>query len=347
MIPNSFYSILEKWQEQFEEIKQIQNNRFDKTFDKNFAKLEHKCQMSNIFKELNKKLASAEKEHATEKDEQMQELWGQEISHLKEEIKETEQKIISMLIPNKLESVIIEIRAGEGGEEASLFAMELADMYQKLSKRLNWNFKQFSTHFSETGGLKEGIFEITGKDVSYMLASESGVHCVKRIPKTEKKGRTHTSTATVAMLIEPDDVEVILNEKDLKIDFFRSSGPGGQSVNTTDSAVRITHLPTGIVVSQQDEKSQHKNREKAMKILKARVYQHKLQEVQSSQDSKRKEAIGNAKRNLRIRTYHFLQNWVKDDRISQTCHDVTSFMEAAGLEEFIKELMWNYIENET
>ncbi len=327
-------------------IQQFKNytGNANEAYDKEKAKLEHKANIGKKLNDLHAKILSANESAAQEKDIHMKELWQDEISSLTQKLQAIESEITSMLLPDKNESIIMEIRAGEGGQEAAIFGMELSNMYAKLCKKRNWNFKTFSMSFSETGGLKEGVFEITGKDVSYMLAGEAGVHCVKRVPKTEKKGRIHTSTATIAILIEPEDIEVNLHEKDLKIDVFRSSGPGGQSVNTTDSAVRITHIPTGLVVSQQDEKSQHKNKEKALKILKARIYQKKLQEAMSTQDSKRKQAIGNAKRNERIRTYHFLQNWVKDDRIENSCHDVSSFMEADTLDQFIDSLVWYFLE---
>lgn len=337
---HKFKAIFENWQENLKQLKQKDIN----TYDPALAKQEHKISIANEFEKKLEEKKHATKELMLEKDESMQELWKEELAKLEAQIGSMESSIMQLLLPDKQENVIMEIRAGEGGEEASLFAMELSNMYAKLAKKKNWEWKTFSLSFSETGGLKEGIFEASGKNVWAMLYLESGVHCVKRVPRTEKKGRIHTSTATVATLIEPDDVQVDMQEKDLKIDFFRSSGPGGQSVNTTDSAVRITHIPTGIVVSQQDEKSQHKNREKAMKILKARIYQHKLEQIQQEQAGKRKEAVGKGKRNERIRTYHFLQNWVKDDRLDDTtCHNVTSFMEADALDGFIDQLTWIYI----
>jgi len=313
-------------------------------YDKTLVKLQHKAGYAKKLEELHEKIAATNTGLRAEQDPQMKELWQEELNMLGQTKLQLETEVTKMLLPCTNESVIIEIRAGEGGEEASIFSMELANMYAKLAKKNKWEWHVFSMSYSECGGLKEGVFEMTGGDVSYMLACEGGVHCVKRVPKTEKKGRVHTSTATIAVLLEPQEVEITLHEKDLKIDVFRSSGPGGQSVNTTDSAVRITHIPTGIVVSQQDEKSQHKNKEKALKILKARIYQRKLEEAQTQQDSKRKQAVGRAKRNERIRTYHFLQNWVKDDRLDMVCHDVESFMEADVLHEFIQHLVWEYIE---
>lgn len=270
-------------------------------------------------------------------------------SIFQEEIDSLHQKT-EILIQNfktdrlsKVENVILEIRSGEGGEEAALFALELLEMYKKACKKQNWDFKLFNVSLRECGGLKECSGEITGKGVNLLLAQESGVHCVKRVPKTEKKGRTHTSTATVAILKQPNEIEVVLEEKDLKIDVFRSSGPGGQSVNTTDSAVRITHIPTGVVVSQQDEKSQLKNKEKALKILKARIYAKKLEEETEKHVLERRDAIGKAKRNERVRTYHFTQNWVNDSRISLKSHNVNKFMEAEDLLLFLNELVLDII----
>lgn len=336
---DKFNQLFKNWFDQLNKMKA----QTKEIYNKELAKLEYKCAIANRLIAQETKLEQTTSSQMQEIDSQMQELWQQEIENINQDIKESENEIIQILLPDKTESIIMEIRAGEGGEEAAIFAMELSNMYAKAAKKRNFIWKTFSINFSETGNLKEGIFEITGKNVSYLFTGESGVHCVKRIPKTEKKGRTHTSTATVAILFEPEDIEINLNEKDLKIDVFRSSGPGGQSVNTTDSAVRITHIPTGIVVSQQDEKSQHKNKEKALKILKARIYQKKMEESHLQQSAKRKLAVGKAKRNERIRTYHFLQNWVKDDRIENTCYNISAFMEGDVLQ-FMDQLIWNYIE---
>lgn len=278
-----------------------------------------------------------------EKSEEFAALIEEENTIIKEEFSIIEEKIKKTILNNEDNNIILEIRAGEGGDEASLFAFELMEMYQKTCKLLNFQFNIFNLNINETGGLKEGEFEITGKNAYAIFFNENGVHCVKRVPRTEKKGKIHTSTATVAILKQPNSVEVVINEKDLKIDTFRSSGPGGQSVNTTDSAIRITHLPTGIVVSQQDEKSQHKNKEKALKILKTRIYAKKIEEEAQKHSLSRKLAVGTAKRNERIRTYHFNQNFVKDSRISIDCHHVENFMNGSILKKFLDELMIVYI----
>jgi len=312
--------------------------------NKKIAALNEKCKIIEKYNEITAQIAETNENLKNENDPEMKLLWQDEIQALQLKITAVEGLIAQTLLSNKAEEVMVEIRAGEGGQEASIFAMELANMYMKLAKKRGWNFQTMNLSYSEVGGLKEGIFEISGNSVNTWLICESGVHCVKRVPKTEKKGRIHTSTATVAILIEPDEVEVILNEKDLKIDVFRSSGPGGQSVNTTDSAVRITHLPTGLVVSQQDEKSQHKNKEKAMKILKTRIYQKKLEETHANLAQERKNAIGRAKRNERIRTYHFTQNWVNDARLEKMNYDVVGFMEGDGLSEFLDQLIWKTLE---
>lgn len=273
---------------------------------------------------------------------ELKEIFQEEISILTEKINNKFNNLKNNLL-QKEESIILEIRSGEGGQEAELFALELLEMYKKLCKKQQWDFKIFEISIKDSGGIKDCVCEIIAKGINIWLGQESGVHCVKRVPKTEKKGRTHTSTATVAILKQPNEIEVVINDKDLKIEVFRSSGPGGQSVNTTDSAVRITHIPTGIVVSQQDEKSQHKNKEKALKILKARIYDKKLAEEQNKNESERRDAIGRAKRNERIRTYHFTQNWVNDSRTQLKCYNVNKFMESDDLMMFLEDLIFNIL----
>jgi len=335
----------QNWQTELSALKEITPDMQNiGAHNKAIAQLESKCSVIEKFNSLNQKLGNAKENSKNETDAEMKALWDEEIANIERQLPEAESSIIDSLVSSKNENVILEIRSGEGGQEASIFSLELVNMYIKLCKKKNWQFKTFSISYSDSDAIKEGMFEISGPGVSSWLAMESGVHCVKRVPKTEKKGRTHTSTATVAVLEEPEDVEVILNDKDLKIDVFRSSGPGGQSVNTTDSAVRITHLPTGIVVSQQDEKSQHKNKEKAMKILKARIYQQKLDEAHEAHALTRKNAIGRAKRNERIRTYHFSQNWINDSRVEKMCHNVSAFMEGDALADFLNILIWRTIE---
>ena len=236
-------------------------------------------------------------------------------------------------------NVILEVRAGTGGDEAGIFAANLFNMYQKFSINNNWKFEILSVSDTGVGGYKEAHANIVGGGAFGKLKFESGVHRVQRVPITETNGRVHTSAATVAVLPEAEDLEINLNEKDLRIDVYRSSGPGGQSVNTTDSAVRITHIPSGIVVSQQDEKSQHKNKAKAMKILMARLYDQERQIQNSKIASDRKNQVGTGDRSERIRTYNYPQGRVTDHRINLTLHKIEKIIEGEGLDEIIDNLI--------
>ncbi len=252
-----------------------------------------------------------------------------------------EKEIKLFLLPKDeadTKNAIIEIRAGTGGLEASLFASDLFKMYEKVCNKKKWILEVISISKSEAGGLKEVIGNIKGKNIYSLLKYESGVHRVQRVPDTETQGRVHTSAATVAVLPEAEEVDVKIEEKDLRIDVFRSSGPGGQSVNTTDSAVRITHLPTGIVVSQQDEKSQIRNREKGLKILRSRIYEHERQKIDEARSKDRKNKIGSGDRSERIRTYNFPQGRVTDHRINFTLHKLEEFMQGEIFEEMIENL---------
>jgi len=252
-----------------------------------------------------------------------------------------EREVTRLLLPKDAadeRSAILEIRAGTGGEEAALFAADLFRMYQRYAEARGWRVEMMSWNDTGIGGVKEAIAEITGRGVFARLKFESGVHRVQRVPATEASGRIHTSAATVAVLPEAEDVEVKIEEKDLRIDVFRSSGPGGQSVNTTDSAVRVTHIPTGIVVSQQDEKSQHKNKAKALKILRARLYERERAEAASRRAATRKSQIGSGDRSERIRTYNFPQGRVSDHRINLTLHKIDRILEGE-LDELIDALV--------
>jgi len=234
--------------------------------------------------------------------------------------------------------IIVEIRAGTGGQEASIFAADLYRMYTKYASRKGWSTEIIASHATESGGYKEIIFGVKGKDAYKMLKFESGVHRVQRVPETEASGRIHTSTATVAVLVEPEEVDLVINPKDLKIDVFRSSGPGGQSVNTADSAVRVTHLPTGMVVTCQDERSQLKNRNKALRVLRARLLEVKIQEEFKRVSQERKSQIGSGDRSEKIRTYNFPDRRVTDHRIGVTIHRLEGVLEG-DLDEIVESLI--------
>ncbi len=252
-----------------------------------------------------------------------------------------EKKLKLFLIPKDeadKKNAIIEIRAGTGGLEASLFASDLFKMYEKVSNKKKWFLEIISISKSEAGGLKEVIASIKGVNIYSTLKYESGVHRVQRVPDTETQGRVHTSAATVAVLPEVEEVDLKINESDLRIDVFRAGGPGGQSVNTTDSAVRITHLPSGISVSQQDEKSQHKNKAKGLKILRARLYEQERSRIDQQRSKDRKSKIGTGDRSERIRTYNFPQGRVTDHRINLTLHKLEEFLEGEAFDEMIESL---------
>ena len=252
-----------------------------------------------------------------------------------------ENKLKIFLLPKDEDddkNAIVEIRAGTGGLEASLFCSDLFKMYEKVCSKKKWQLEIISISKSEAGGFKEVIFSVNGNDIYSYLKYESGVHRVQRIPKTETQGRVHTSAATVAVLPEAEEVDIQIKDSDLRIDVFRAGGPGGQSVNTTDSAVRITHIPSGVVVSQQDEKSQHKNKAKALKILRSRVYEAEKEKRDQERSSNRKSQIGSGDRSERIRTYNFPQGRVTDHRINLTLHKLEEFLSGEIHEEINQQL---------
>jgi peptide chain release factor 1 len=264
-----------------------------------------------------------------------------ELNDLKSQLEINEKKLKLFLLPKDeadKKNAIIEIRAGTGGLEASLFAADLYKMYEKVSHKKKWSLELISISRSEAGGLKEVIASIKGSNIYSSLKYESGVHRVQRVPDTETQGRVHTSAATVAVLPEAEEVDLQINESDLRIDVFRAGGPGGQSVNTTDSAVRITHIPTGLSVSQQDEKSQHKNKAKGMKILRSRLYELERSRIEKERSKDRKDKIGTGDRSERIRTYNFPQGRVTDHRINLTLHKLEEFLEGEAFDEMIENL---------
>ncbi|GHU16572.1 peptide chain release factor 1 [Alphaproteobacteria bacterium] len=275
-------------------------------------------------------------------DADFKELAQTEVEHLKELLPSYEKEIKVMLIPKDAmdeKNAIIEVRAGTGGDEAGLFAADLFRMYQKYSDHRGWKFEILYTQESGIGSIKEASANISGKGVFSYLKFESGVHRVQRVPVTESSGRVHTSTATVAVLPEAEEVDLKIDETDLKIDVMRASGAGGQHVNKTESAVRITHIPSGIVVAQQDERSQHMNRAKAMKILRARLYEMERLKLHSERAENRRLQVGTGERSERIRTYNYPQGRVSDHRINLTLYKLPQIMEGEALDEIIKALV--------
>ncbi|GAV24176.1 peptide chain release factor 1 [Carboxydothermus islandicus] len=307
------------------------------------AEIEEIVQVYREYKKTVKEIEDAERMLDEKLDPDFRELVQSELHDLKERREELEAKLKILLLPkdpNDEKNVIMEIRAGAGGEEAALFAGDLFRMYSKYADRMGWKVEIMDSHPTDLGGFKEVIFTIEGKGVYSRMKFESGVHRVQRVPTTESGGRIHTSTATVAVLPEAEEVEVEINPNDLRIDVFCSSGAGGQHVNKTESAVRITHIPTGIVVTCQDEKSQHKNKERAMKILRARLLDKARQEQEAELASARKSQVGTGDRSERIRTYNFPQNRVTDHRIGLTLHRLDAVLEG-DLDEIIDALITN------
>jgi peptide chain release factor 1 len=294
---------------------------------KEYSELEPVAETARELKRLREELAALDEMLA---DPEMKEMAELEAEELKEKIPEAERALAVQLLPRDSADdrpAMLEVRAGTGGDEAALFAGDLLRMYQRYAEEQGWGFELISASAADVGGYKEVVANITGKGVFAKLKFESGVHRVQRVPVTESGGRIHTSAATVAVLPEPEEVDIKIDEADLRIDVFRASGPGGQSVNTTDSAVRITHIPTGIVVSQQDEKSQHKNKAKGMKVLRARLYEHERAIAEAEYAGARKSMVGSGDRSERIRTYNFPQGRVTDHRINLTLHQLPQILE--------------------
>jgi peptide chain release factor 1 len=281
-------------------------------------------------------------EMARSEDEELRVLAAEELQSLRDRIPDLENKVKISLLPKDADderNAILEVRAGTGGEEAALFAAELFRMYQRYAVLHRWNFEVLDLSETGLGGFKEASASISGRNVFARLKFESGVHRVQRVPETEAGGRIHTSAATVAVLPEAEEVDVKIDDKDLRIDVYRASGPGGQSVNTTDSAVRITHIPTGVVVIQQDEKSQHKNKARAMKVLRSRLYEMERQARDRARAAERKSQVGSGDRSERIRTYNYPQGRVTDHRINLTLYKIDKVLNGEALDEVIDAIL--------
>ncbi|MGB8001024.1 MAG: peptide chain release factor 1 [Anaerobacillus sp.] len=310
-------------------------------YSKEQSSLEETVQVYREYKEILEGIQDAKAMLEEEKDAEMREMVKAELSELTPKEEEYAERLRVLLLPkdpNDDKNVIIEVRGAAGGDEAALFAGDLYKMYSRFAEMQGWKSEVIEYSSTELGGFKEMIFMINGEGAYSKMKYENGAHRVQRVPSTESGGRIHTSTATVAVLPEAEEVEVEIHDKDIRVDTFTSSGPGGQSVNTTMSAVRLTHTPTGVVVSCQDEKSQIKNKEKAMKVLRARVYDKFQQEAQKEYDDNRKSAVGTGDRSERIRTYNFPQNRVTDHRINLTIQKLDQILQGK-LDEFIDALI--------
>jgi len=312
-------------------------------FSRELSELRPVCEQIELVRSLENELQGAMTMVAEAAgDQEMQAMAEAEVALLKDRIPGEKDRLQLLLLPKDKDdsrNAILEVRAGTGGDEAALFGANLFSMYQRFAAKNGWRFEVMEVSETGIGGYKEATATISGTDVFARLKFESGVHRVQRVPETEAGGRIHTSAATVAVLPEAEEVDIDVDENDLRIDVFRASGPGGQSVNTTDSAVRITHIPTGIVVSQQDEKSQHKNRAKAMKILRARLYDAERARVESERAAARKGQVGSGDRSERIRTYNFPQGRVTDHRINLTLYKLDRVMAGEALDEVIDALV--------
>ncbi|HWP47962.1 MAG TPA: peptide chain release factor 1 [Candidatus Limnocylindrales bacterium] len=342
---------LKALEEKYEELTKLlsdpkiiaQQDKF-RSYAKSHAELSEIVETYRKYQKVLREIEEARELIKNEKDREMRELAEGELKSLELKREDLERQLKILMLPkdpNDEKNIFLEIRAGTGGDEASLFAADLFRMYTKYAESKNWKVEIMSQSPSEVGGFKEIIALIEGKGAYSRLKFESGVHRVQRVPVTEASGRIHTSTATVAVLPEADEIEVEIDPNDIRIDVFRSSGPGGQSVNTTDSAVRVTHIPTGIVISCQDEKSQHKNKAKALRILRARLLDKLQQEQQDKISQSRKSQIGSGDRSERIRTYNFPQNRITDHRINFTTHNMDKILNGE-LDEIIDPLIAYY-----
>ena len=348
MTINIFKSKLNSILDRFEIVKSKLNNTTD--FDpsesvalsREFSEL---SELANIIQELfakEKELNDLQELIISTSDSEIIKMAETEYLELKGKMPEIEHKINVLLLPKDIDDdkgAILEIRAGTGGDEAGLFAADLFKMYEMYAAIHKWKFEILEFNENGIGAIKEASMSISGKGVFARLKYESGVHRVQRVPETEASGRIHTSAATVAVLPEVEEFDIQIDEKDLQVDTYRASGAGGQHINKTDSAVRITHIPTGTIVAVQDERSQHKNREKAMKILRSRIYEHERQKIESQRSHDRKNQVGSGDRSERIRTYNFPQGRVSDHRINLTLYKIDKIMDGSALDEIIDKLI--------
>lgn len=345
---NEFKTKLNSILDRFETVREMLNdqNNFD---PKEFAKLSKEfSSLSETAKEI-KFLFAKEEELSettslaeTSADKEIKDMAYEEIPEIKKAIEQCERRIKILLLPKDIDDdkgAILEVRAGTGGDEAGLFAADLFHMYELYASLHGWTFEVLDINESGIGAIKEASASISGKGVFARLKFESGVHRVQRVPETEASGRIHTSAATVAVLPEAEEVDIQIEEKDLQIDTFRASGAGGQHVNKTDSAVRITHIPTGTIVAVQDERSQHKNKAKAMKILRSKIYENERNKQEASRSESRRTQVGSGDRSERIRTYNFPQGRVSDHRINLTLYKIDKIMDGTALDEIIDKLI--------